>query len=146
MDGFRVDAVPNICEDQRFLDEPLSGTTNDPNDYAYTRKIYTKDVPGTYDVVKGWSEVLAEYSGDKVMLIEAYTDIPMTMKYYTSGASGPFNFGMIIDLHNQSTAADFKHVIDRWMSNMPEGATANWVVSYKNNKNIVNIKKDYLVS
>ncbi|XP_031836519.1 alpha-glucosidase-like isoform X2 [Nomia melanderi] len=137
VDGFRVDAVPNLCEDQRFLDEPLSGTTNDPNDYDYTVKIYTKDVPGTYDVVKGWSELLAEYSGDKVMMIEAYTTIPMTMKYYTSGASYPFNFGMVVDLNNQSTAADFKHLIDRWIENMPEGATANWVAGNHDNPRLV---------
>lgn len=129
VDGFRVDALPNLCEDQRFLDEPLSGTTDDPNDYTYTVKIYTKDIQETYDVVRGWVEVLAEYSGDRVMMIEAYTTIPMTMKYYEYGASYPFNFGMITDVNNQSTAADFKNFIDTWMNNMPQGATANWVVS-----------------
>ncbi|XP_076227420.1 alpha-glucosidase-like isoform X2 [Nomia melanderi] len=127
VDGFRVDAIPHLCEDQRFLDEPLSGTTNDPNDYDYTIKTFTKDQQLTYDIVKGWSEVLAEYNGDKVMMMEAYATIPLTMKYYHYGASFPFNFEMIANLNNQSTAADFKNMIDTWMSNMPEGATANWV-------------------
>ena len=30
VDGFRMDAVLGIFEDGRFLDEPLSGLTDDP--------------------------------------------------------------------------------------------------------------------
>ncbi|XP_015432639.1 PREDICTED: alpha-glucosidase-like [Dufourea novaeangliae] len=128
VDGFRVDAILHLCEDDRFLDEPLSGDTNNPNDYGYTVKTFTKDQPKTYEIVKGWSEVLKEYEDSKVMMMEAYTDIPMTMKYYEAGASFPFNFGMITDANKSSTAEDFKKLIDRWMSNMPTGAAANWVV------------------
>lgn len=140
MDGFRADAVAHLCEDQRYLDEPLSGGTNNSNDYGYTVKVYTRDQQMTYDMVKGWSKVLAEYSGDKVMMIEVYADIPAIMKYYDYGASYPFNFEMISNLNNQSTAVDFKNVIDRWTSNLPEGATSNWVVSFKK-KNHLTWKK-----
>ncbi|XP_076249708.1 alpha-glucosidase [Calliopsis andreniformis] len=127
VDGFRVDAVPHLCEDSQFLDEPLSGTTNDPNNYGYTEKTYTKDQPLTYEIVRGWRGVLDEYNTSKVMMIEAYTNISMTMKYYEVGAHFPFNFGIITDLNMNSTAADFKRVIDQWMTNMPAGCTANWV-------------------
>lgn len=128
VDGFRVDAVPHLCEDDRFADEPLTGNPN-PNDYGYTEKIYTKDQPRTYEMVKGWREVLDEFPGDKVMMIEAYANISMTMKYYEYGAHFPFNFGLISETNRDSKAVDFKTVIDRWMLNMPAGATANWVVS-----------------
>lgn len=128
IDGFRVDAVPHLCEDIRFPDEPLTGNPN-PNDYGYTHKIYTKDQPRTYDMVRGWREVLDKYPGDKVMMIEGYANISMTMKYYHYGAHFPFNFGLITDTNKDAIAADFKRLIDRWMDNMPKGATANWVVS-----------------
>lgn len=128
VDGFRIDAVPHLCEDSEFLDEPLTGNPN-PNDYGYTDKVYTKDQQHTYEVVKGWRKVLNEYS-NKVMMIEAYSNITMTMKYYVYGAHFPFNFGLITDTNKDSKPADFKRMIDRWMLNMPVlDGTANWVVS-----------------
>ncbi|KAG5334241.1 MAL1 glucosidase, partial [Acromyrmex charruanus] len=128
VDGFRIDAVPHLCEDVRFLDEPLTGNSN-PNDYGYTYKTYTKDLPHTYEVVKGWREVLNEYSDEKVMMIEVYANMTMTMKYYVYGAHFPFNFGFITDTNQNSKAIDFKRLIDRWMVNMPVlRATANWVI------------------
>ncbi|XP_011135578.2 alpha-glucosidase isoform X2 [Harpegnathos saltator] len=126
VDGFRVDAVPHLCEHQGFPNEPLTGNAN-PNDYGYTDKIYTKDQPRTYEVTRGWRSVLDEYPGDKVMMIEAYSNITMTMKYYQYGAHFPFNFGMITDTSRDSTAADLKTMINKWMLNMPTDATANWV-------------------
>jgi len=129
VDGFRMDAVPHLCEDVRFLDEPLTDNSN-PNDYGYTHKIYTKDLPHTYEVVKGWREVLNEYLDEKIMMIEAYANMTMTIKYYVYGAHFPFNFGFITDTNQDSKAIDFKRLIDRWMVNMPIlRATANWVVS-----------------
>jgi len=128
VDGFRVDAVPHLCEDTRYLDEPLTGNPN-PEDYGYTDKAYTKDQPRTYEMVKEWRQVLDEYT-DRIMMIEAYANITMTMKYYVYGAHFPFNFGLITDTDKDSKAADFKNVIDRWMSNMPDSKEiANWVVS-----------------
>ncbi|XP_053985159.1 alpha-glucosidase-like [Hylaeus volcanicus] len=128
VDGFRVDAVNHLCEDNRFLDEPLSGKTSNPDMSDYTVKIYTEDQPQTYEVVRGWREVLDEYKDSpRIMMMEAYTNMSMTMKYYVSGAHFPFNFKMLVDLNENSTAADFQNVINGWISNMPYGSTANWV-------------------
>ncbi|TGZ48060.1 Alpha-glucosidase [Temnothorax longispinosus] len=137
VDGFRVDAVPHLCEDVRFLDEPLTGDP-DPEVYGYTYKIYTEDQPRTYEIVKEWREVLNEYSGQKVMLIEAYTNMTMTLKYYVYGANFPFNFDFITDTNQDSKAIDFKRVIDRWTVNMPVlRATANWVTGNHDNSRLV---------
>ncbi|XP_076288788.1 alpha-glucosidase-like [Lasioglossum baleicum] len=127
VDGFRVDAIPHLCEDARLLDEPLTGHTDDPNNYDYTVKKYTQSQPHTYEIVKGWSKVLKEYKGNRAMMMEAYTDIPHTMKYFSSGASFPFNFGMITNLNENSTVAEYKQLIDTWMTSMPNSGTANWV-------------------
>ncbi|KAG7203430.1 hypothetical protein KM043_013497 [Ampulex compressa] len=131
VDGFRVDAVPHLCEDNRFLDEPLTGNTNDPKNYGYTDKVYTKDQPRTYDMVRGWREVADEYTAKdgvpRIMMMEAYSNISMTMKYYEYGAHFPFNFGLVTSVDKNSRASDFERLIDSWMSNMPSGSTANWV-------------------
>ena len=129
VDGFRIDAMIFLCEDQRFLDEPLSGLTDDPNNYDYTEKIYTTNQPQTYDILPTWRKVLDEYEQPKYLMIEAYANISDTMKYYHYGADFPFNFYTITNLTRTSTAADIKNIVDLWYTNMPEGGTANWVVS-----------------
>lgn len=59
-----------------------------------------------------------------------------TMRYYESddgtrrGSHIPFNFLMISDLNKDSTARDFTHSINKWLSFMPSGFTANWLVSW----------------
>ncbi|TGZ32847.1 Uncharacterized protein DBV15_11689 [Temnothorax longispinosus] len=141
VDGFRVDAIPFLCEDVRFLDEPLTGNPN-PKDPGYTYKTPYKNFspfldrfwparthqPRTYEIVRGWREVMDEYT-ERVMMMEAYANMTMTMKYYVYGAHFPFNFGFITDTNKDSKATDFKRLIDGWMVNMPVlRGTANWVV------------------
>lgn len=69
----------------------------------------------------------------RVMITEAYTSLSNTMRYYGNdtnpGAHMPFNFGLIDSLNDQSRAEDFNKVVLKWMSNMPAGGRANWVVS-----------------
>ncbi|XP_017763731.1 PREDICTED: alpha-glucosidase-like isoform X1 [Eufriesea mexicana] len=127
IDGFRMDALPYLFEDDRFLDEPLSGNTNNPNDPEYTKPIYTKDQPETYKQILDWRLVLDEFEQPKFIMIEAYANMSMTMKYYAYGANYPFNFGLIVDVNKRSTASDFKKTIESWMENMPAKSTPNWV-------------------
>lgn len=58
----------------------------------------------------------------------------MTMLYYGNerdriGAHFPFNFDFITSLSKSSNARDFVYVIHRWLTYMPHGKVANWVVS-----------------
>ncbi len=45
------------------------------------------------------------------------------------GANIPFNFEMISNVNDTSTAAQYKATIDAWLDRLPEGKQANWVVS-----------------
>lgn len=68
------------------------------------------------------------------MLAEAYANIYNTMRYYGDekgriGAHFPFNFDFITSLSANSNARDFVYVILRWLTYMPRGQVANWVVS-----------------
>lgn len=133
VDGFRIDAIPHLFELEDLRDEPLSGITDDSESYGYTDHIYTKDLHETYEMVKQWREVVDEYAnkgdGPRIMVVEAYTDIEGTMKYYKYGAHFPFNFGLISSANDKSTATDFKNLIESWMEALPPGAVSNWVVS-----------------
>lgn len=141
IDGFRMDAAPYYYEDQRFLDEPLSGLTDDPNAYNYTKKIYTRDQPETYEIVRSWRALLDEYSAKdgcpKVLIIEAYASEELTIKYYENGAHFPFNFGFIDKVNGRSSAKDVAEYIQNWMSKMPDGSTANWVSGNHDNHRLV---------
>ncbi|CAH2107034.1 unnamed protein product [Euphydryas editha] len=139
--GFRVDAVNRLYEADprnyggRYPDEPLSGINGTvPDDYEYLNHIYTQDLNETYDVVYNWRDVLDEYiaiQGEyKIMMTEAYTDLNNMIRYYgtnTRNGSIPFNFSFLGDINSSSNAWDIKVVIDKWMTYMPNGKTANWV-------------------
>lgn len=141
--GYRVDAVPHMFEvlpdsSGRYPDEPLSGDTNDSEDYGYLRHIYTQSQNETFDMVYQWRELLDQYKKDhggdtRVMLTEAYVDIDLMMKFYDDGHGRlgshiPMNFYMIMNLNRDSNAKQFKDIIDLWMTHMPKGRTANWVL------------------
>lgn len=65
-------------------------------------------------------------------MMEAYTDLNKMIRYYgtkTRNGSIPFNFSFLGEISSSSNARDIKAVIDKWMTYMPSGKTANWVVS-----------------
>ncbi|XP_047354643.1 maltase 1-like [Vespa velutina] len=134
VDGFRIDAVPHLFESEDLRDEPRS---SDPNatdrDYTYLDHIYTKDDSRTYELVKSWRKVLDDYSDannedEKVMMTEAYTSLENTTKYYQYGAHIPFNFKLITDVNHNSSASDFKRIIEAWIAKTPKDGSANWVL------------------
>lgn len=90
-------------------------------------------------MITEWRRLIDDYNrengGDtRVIFTEAYSSLDDTMRYYGESPDEPrshfpFNFILIERLNVNSTAGDFKATIDSWMSKMPSGATANWVVS-----------------
>lgn len=70
------------------------------------------------------------------MMTEAYANITATVSYYESddgnrmGSHIPFNFLLLTQLNDRSDARDFLFNINKWLSYMPLGKTANWVVSH----------------
>jgi alpha-glucosidase len=155
IDGFRIDAVPNVFEIQpdstgNYIDEPLSGTTEDSDSYKYLSHIYTTDQKETTDLVYQWRALMDEYQNQhggetRVIMTEIYSKINFVMEYYGNetheGAHMPFNFQFILNLNKESNADDYKRLSDLWMTNMPKGRTPNWVVSAQikfEKKNICN--------
>lgn len=141
--GFRIDAVPYIFEVKadargKYPDEPLTGgTCTNPDDYCYTQHIYTQDQPETFDMIYQWRELMDEFAAShdnvtKVIMTEAYTSLENMIKFYgvgkRNGSHVPFNFEMISNVNINSTAADFNTRINNWLSRVPAGKHANWVV------------------
>lgn len=90
--GFRIDAVPHLFEVNRNTkghvpNEPLSGNTNDPEDYGYLNHVFTVDQPETIDMVYQWRQLLNDYKNnhggeDRVMMTEAYSPLNIISQYY----------------------------------------------------------------
>lgn len=64
VDGYRVDAVPFLFEDSRFLDEPrkpehLAAKEDNTSDQYYHP--YTMDLDETYDMIGEFRNVMDEY-------------------------------------------------------------------------------------
>lgn len=67
-----------------------------------------------------------------MMMTEGYASLEQLMRYYGNKdrrGSIPFNFEFLQGLNKGSTARDIKMLVDKWMTYMPSGKTANWVVS-----------------
>lgn len=144
--GFRIDAVPHLFEiapdaNNRLPDEPLSGYTNDTEDYAYLKHIYTTDQADTIDMLYQWRQVLdqhkIDHGGDtRVLLTEAYSPLDVLVHYFGNathnGSHIPFNFIFIERLRLESNAHDLNGCVDDWMQMLPDGREPNWVVGILN--------------
>lgn len=78
-----------------------------------------------------------------MVIVEAYTSLNLTMKYYGTDnykiTHFPFNFAFVL-LDSYPTPKEFDSIIKSWLDNMPQGGVANWVVikdflfNFMNNK------------
>nr|CAD7451876.1 unnamed protein product [Timema tahoe] len=136
-DGFRIDAVNWLFENSSLPDEPLSGNTNaNEDEYNYLDHIYTSNQPETFEMVQQWREVVEEYKAQdglaRALITEAYADLENTFKYMGTeerpGAHLTFNFFMISQLSNTSSAQDFYSSITEWLDNVPQGKWSDWVL------------------
>ncbi|KAL0849554.1 hypothetical protein ABMA28_013820 [Loxostege sticticalis] len=148
--GFRVDAIAHLFEVDKELyggkypDEPLSGNSDNPDDYSYLNHIYTTDQQETFDMVYQWREVFDEFSKKdgltRVMMTEAYSSPHVTMKYFgdgeREGAQMPFNFVLISDVNGQSSAQDIKYALDKFLTFKPIDKQANWVAGNHDNNRV----------
>ncbi|XP_055847987.1 maltase A1-like [Episyrphus balteatus] len=150
VDGFRIDAVPNLFEalpnnTGHYPDEPISGNTDDKDNSEYLNHIYTQNQPETLDMVYQWRTVMDDYQrihgGEtRVLLIETYSPAWFTMQLYGTssrqGAHLPFNFNLIRMLTKGFKATDLEKSIAAWLDNMPAGKTANWVTGNHDNRRV----------
>lgn len=67
-------------------------------------------------------------------MCEHYADVQTVMRVYgekddaRKGPMMPFNFLILQEFKNTSSASDLKGIIDRWMAYKPKQFLPNWVV------------------
>ncbi|XP_065203797.1 maltase 2-like [Planococcus citri] len=147
VDGFRMDAVPFLIEDDQFLDEPIINpefTIHGIPAFDAVDHKYTQCLQGTYDILRQFREVLDSYKQKdgktRLMMVEAYATLNNTMRFFGTKtqpiAHIPFNFFLLTRLKDESNASDFQNAINDWMNNMPQGEWPNWVLGNHDNRRI----------
>ena len=123
-----MDAVAFIWEEAGFPDEPISGNTDDPNDYGYLDHIYTNNMPGTRKVLAEFYHLIKDYTDhERISMLEVYLSPEDILPYYDVG-DFPFNFQLLFYDHDVS-ADEILERITNTLDSLPDGKHANWVVS-----------------
>lgn len=128
VDGFRVDAIHHLHEDEEGRDNPPDPSWQPgmpPNDRWL--QIRTVDQPEVHASISAMRRISDAYP-DKVMIGEAYLPIDRLMTYYGADLSGfhlPFNFHLISTAWQARTVAA---LIEAYEAALPSGGWPNWVL------------------
>ena len=128
VDGFRVDAIHHLHEDEEGRDNPPNPDWRPgmaPNERLL--QIRTIDQPAVHASIRAMRRV-ADCYPDRVMIGEAYLPIDQLMAYYGADLTGfhlPFNFHLIsTDWKPRALAS----LIEAYEAALPAGAWPNWVL------------------
>lgn len=129
VDGFRVDAVHHLFEDEALRDNPPNPDWRPGMSPARSVvRAHTMDQPEVQDVVAAMRRVADTYGG-RVLIGEAYLPIPRMMAYYgradAPGFQLPFNFHL---LSTPWTPAAIAALIEEYEAALPRDAWPNWVL------------------
>lgn len=128
VDGFRVDAIHHLIEDEQLRDNPpnpewCAGMS--PARSVIRR--YTMDQPEVHEAIAAMRRVANEFGG-RLLIGEAYLPINRMMAYYGADLTGfqlPFNFHLISAAWQPAAIAA---LIDAYEAALPSGAWPNWVL------------------
>jgi alpha-glucosidase len=128
VDGFRVDAIHHLFEDQEFRNNPPNPDWR-PGMSPARRLIrrHTMDQREVHEAVAEMRRV-ADGFGERLMIGEAYLPIDRLMDYYGVDLGGfhlPFNFHLI------STPWESRAIgslIEQYEAALPQGGWPNWVL------------------
>ena len=128
VDGFRVDAIHHLLEDEACRDNPPNPDWRPgmpPNDRWL--QLRTVDQPEVHASVAAMRRISDEYL-ERVMIGEAYLPIDQLMAYYGADLTGfhlPFNFHLISTAWDPQAVAS---LIQAYEAALPIGGWPNWVL------------------
>jgi alpha-glucosidase len=128
VDGFRVDAIHHLFEDEELRDNPPNLDWREGMSPARSViRAYTMDQPEVHDAIAAMRRVADGYE-DRVLIGEAYLPFDRLMAYYGVDLTGfhlPFNFHLLGTPWNPTAIAA---LINAYEAALPPGAWPNWVL------------------
>jgi alpha-glucosidase len=128
VDGFRVDAIHHLFEDEELRDNPLNPDWREGMSPARRLiRLRTADQPEVHGPIAAMRRVADEYDS-RLLIGEAYLPIDRLMAYYGMNLTGfhlPFNFHLISTPWESAAVAG---LIDAYERALPPGGWPNWVL------------------
>ena len=136
VDGFRLDTVHHLFEDEGLRDNPLNPLFKaGMAPTLVLDRVHQFDQPEVHDVLSAFRRLTDRYStpgAERILVGEAYLPLEKIMAYYGQGIDGqgkgvhlPFNFQLI---GAPWEAAFIAGLISRYESLLPAGGWPNWVL------------------
>ncbi|GEL94715.1 glycoside hydrolase family 13 protein [Cellulomonas composti] len=139
VDGFRVDVAHGMVKESGLPDwhghvSMIEGTEDDPADEPADETPEHRPAPmfdqdDVHDVYRAWHEVLAEYDGDRALVVEAWVEPLTRLARYVrpDEAQQAFNFAF---LATHWDAAALRAVVEESYATLDAvGAPTTWVLS-----------------
>ncbi|CAL1546909.1 unnamed protein product [Lymnaea stagnalis] len=151
VDGFRADAVPNMVTVANLSwDEPLSGKDVPLYQDDYVIHVYTQHQPELVPIIKGWYDLLDEYTQqdgrERYMVLETYATHEQRNVLYSQGEANPFNFDLLQMSRppkpqeiNRTIMADYNDILPGKWPNFVLGNHDNTRVSKRNGAPYVDV-------
>lgn len=137
-DGFRIDAINHMFEDESLADEGFLNEDGDKTSYDNQKHDLTMNQNESYHFIYDLRAKMDEFvtktdNITRMMMTEAYADVTEQVLWYGQnkerlGSHMPFNFALISKLDEASKAREFVDSIDLWLAEMPTFGIANWVM------------------
>ena len=128
VDGFRVDVLWHLIEDDRFRDNPPNPSWREGMDpYQKLIPLYTTDRSEVHGVIARMRGLVDRYK-DRVLIGEIYLPIERLVQYYGADLGGvqvPFNFQLLLA---KWQARDIARIIGEYEAALPERGWPNWVL------------------
>lgn len=128
VDGFRIDVIWHLIEDDQFRDNPSNPSWRaDMDPYLKLIPLYTTDRSEVHGVITHMRRLIDQYH-DRVLIGEIYLPIERLVQYYGVGLGGvqlPFNFQLLLAKWN---ARDIARIIVEYEAALPEHGWPNWVL------------------
>jgi alpha-glucosidase len=137
VDGFRVDAVHHLVEDEQLRDNPLNPDWRES--MSPSRRLiraHTMDQPEVHEAIAAMRRVADAYE-DRIMIGEAYLPIDRLMAYYGVDLTGfhlPFNFHLLSTPWQPVAVAA---LIEAYEAALPAGGWPNWVLGNHDRSRLV---------
>lgn len=135
IDGFRIDVITHLIEDDQFRDNPPNpGFRAGQPTEASLRPTYTADRPELRAIVEEMRAVADEFEG-RLLIGEAYLPIARLVAYYGTGRGlhMPFNFQLITTPWSARLIGEAVLAYER---QLPAGAWPNWVLGNHDQRRI----------
>ena len=130
VDGFRVDAVPHLLEDENFRDEPVKATFNPIKpSHDHFEHIYTKNVTGIHEICQEWRHLFDTYKDCHRLLIgECSGSLDEVVKYFGTKED---EFDLLLnfyftDLSKLNLGKTVNRKVNEYLSTVPTRKWPNW--------------------